>query len=175
MKNPYLPIPMTVRRAQVETTDRMLRTLELSFVNEEDEQAFRYTPVNSVSSPSLERRGSLRNRFLSYGEGSLKFTINKAGVVTTALHQLEEGEEVGIRGPLGILTRSRSLKGRTCSSSAADSHLRRSGPLSSTFPIRTIDRGSRRSRWSTAHGCRVFCSIRKSSPSGRKGEISGSS
>ena len=31
MKNPYLPIPMMVKKALVETIDRMLRTLELKF------------------------------------------------------------------------------------------------------------------------------------------------
>jgi NAD(P)H-flavin reductase len=102
MKNPYLPIPMTVRRAQVETTDRMLRTLELSFVNEEDEKAFRYTP-GQFCELSILGKGEAPFGIASSPteKGSLKFTINKAGVVTTALHQLEEGEEVGIRGPLG--------------------------------------------------------------------------
>ena len=33
MENPYLPIPMVVKKAQVETSDRMLKTLELSFIN----------------------------------------------------------------------------------------------------------------------------------------------
>ena len=93
---------MTVRRAQVETTDRMLRTLELSFVNEEDEQAFRYTP-GQFCELSILGKGEAPFGIASSPteKGSLKFTINKAGVVTTALHQLEEGEEVGIRGPLG--------------------------------------------------------------------------
>jgi sulfhydrogenase subunit gamma (sulfur reductase) len=101
-KNPYLPIPMTVKKAQVETADRMLRTLELKFVYEEDEKAFRYTP-GQFCELSLLGKGEAPFGIASSPteKGSLRFTINKAGVVTTAIHQLEEGDEIGIRGPLG--------------------------------------------------------------------------
>ena len=102
MKNPYLPIPMVVKKAAAETTDRMLRTLELSFVREEDDKAFRYTPGQFCELSVLGKGEAPFGIASSPTEkGSLKFTINKAGVVTTALHQLEEGEEIGIRGPLG--------------------------------------------------------------------------
>ena len=102
MKNPYLPIPMVVKKAQVETSDRMLRTLELSFVNEEDEKAFHFIP-GQFCELSLFGKGEAPFGIASSPteKGSLKFTINKAGVVTTALHQVEEGTPVGIRGPLG--------------------------------------------------------------------------
>jgi NAD(P)H-flavin reductase len=102
MKNPYLPIPMVVKKSQVETSDRMLRTLELSFVNEEDEKAFHFIP-GQFCELSLFGKGEAPFGIASSPteKGSLKFTINKAGVVTTALHQAEEGTPVGIRGPLG--------------------------------------------------------------------------
>ena len=102
MKNPYLPIPMTVKSTQIETSDRMLRTLELTFVNEEDRKAFRFTP-GQFCELSLFGKGEAPFGIASSPteEGSLKFTINKAGVVTTALHQGQAGMEVGIRGPLG--------------------------------------------------------------------------
>jgi NAD(P)H-flavin reductase len=102
MKNPYLPIPMTVKSTQIETSDRMLRTLELAFVNEEDRKAFRFVP-GQFCELSLFGKGEAPFGIASSPteEGSLKFTINKAGVVTTALHQVQEGMEVGIRGPLG--------------------------------------------------------------------------
>jgi sulfhydrogenase subunit gamma (sulfur reductase) len=102
MKNPYLPIPMTVKSTQIETSDRMLRTVELAFVNEEDRKAFRFIP-GQFCELSLFGKGEAPFGIASSPteEGSLKFTINKAGVVTTALHQLQEGMEVGIRGPLG--------------------------------------------------------------------------
>jgi sulfhydrogenase subunit gamma (sulfur reductase) len=102
MKNPYLPIPMVVKKAHVETSDRMLRTLELSFLNKEDEEAFRFIP-GQFCELSLFGKGEAPFGIASSPteKGSLKFTINKAGVVTTALHQVEEGTPVGIRGPLG--------------------------------------------------------------------------
>jgi len=102
MKNPYLPIPMIVKKAQVETTDRMLRSLELGFLKEEDERAFQFIP-GQFCELSIFGKGEAPFGIASAPteKGSLKFTINRAGVVTTALHQIEEGEEVGIRGPLG--------------------------------------------------------------------------
>jgi sulfhydrogenase subunit gamma (sulfur reductase) len=101
-KNPYLPIPMTVKKTQVETVDRMLRTVELKFVNEEDEKTFSYTP-GQFCELSILGKGEAPFGIASSPteKGSLRFTINKAGVVTTAIHQLEEGDEIGIRGPLG--------------------------------------------------------------------------
>lgn len=102
MKNPYLPISMVVKKTNVETTDRMLRTLELSFSNEEDAKSFRFIPGQFCELSVLGKGEAPFGIASSPTEnGSLKFTINKAGVVTTALHHLEEGSEVGIRGPLG--------------------------------------------------------------------------
>src|SRR5512136_610026 len=102
MKNPYLPIPMVVQKATVETSDRMLRTLELGFLKEEDARTFRFVPGQFCELSILGKGEAPFGIASSPSEnGSLKFTINKAGVVTTALHHLEEGAEIGIRGPLG--------------------------------------------------------------------------
>ena len=102
MKNPYLPIPTVVKKTYVETTDRMLRTLDLGFLNEAYEKAFRFTP-GQFCELSLLGKGEAPFGIASSPteNGSLRFTINKAGVVTTALHAIEEGTEIGIRGPLG--------------------------------------------------------------------------
>ncbi len=102
MKNPYLPIPTVVKKALVETSDRMLRTLELRFLNGEDARAFHFIPGQFCELSVLGKGEAPFGIASSPTEnGSLKFTINKAGVVTTALHHIEEGAEVGIRGPLG--------------------------------------------------------------------------
>jgi sulfhydrogenase subunit gamma (sulfur reductase) len=102
MKNLYLPIPMVVKKACIETTDRMLRTIELGFVNQEDEKAFHFTP-GQFCELSILGKGEAPFGIASSPteEDGLKFTINKAGVVTTALHHIEEGAEMGMRGPLG--------------------------------------------------------------------------
>ncbi len=106
---------MVVKSTRVETMDRMLRTLELSFVKEEDEKAFRYTP-GQFCELSILGKGEAPFGIASSPteKGSLKFTINKAGVVTTALHQLEEGEEIGIRGPLGNSYPIHLFEGKEC-------------------------------------------------------------
>ncbi|MBM4278278.1 MAG: heterodisulfide reductase subunit F [Deltaproteobacteria bacterium] len=102
MKNPYLPIPMMVKKAFMETTDRMLRTLELTFQKEEDQKAFEFIPGQFCELSSFGKGEAPFGIASSPTEnGSLKFTINRAGMVTTTLHHIEEGEEVGIRGPLG--------------------------------------------------------------------------
>jgi len=113
MKNPYLPIPMVVKSARIETSDRMLRTVELSFLHEEDRKAFQFTP-GQFCELSLFGKGEAPFGIASAPaeDGSLQFTINKAGVVTTALHQMEEGAEVGIRGPLGNGYPIHLLKGK---------------------------------------------------------------
>jgi hypothetical protein len=69
---------------------------------EEDEKAFHFVP-GQFCELSLFGKGEAPFGIASSPteNGSLKFTINKAGVVTTALHHLEEGTEIGIRGPLG--------------------------------------------------------------------------
>lgn len=102
MKNPYLPIPMILKKAQPETSDRLLRTLELSFKHKEDEESFRFIP-GQFCELSILGKGEAPFGIASspIEKGALKFTINKAGIVTTALHHLEEGSEIGIRGPLG--------------------------------------------------------------------------
>lgn len=102
MNNPYSPIPMVVKKAQMETTDRMLRTLELTFQKEEDKRAFGFIP-GQFCELSLFGKGEAPFGIASSPteNGSLKFTINRAGLVTTALHHIEEGEEIGVRGPLG--------------------------------------------------------------------------
>jgi len=102
MKNPYLPIQMVVKKASVETSDRMLRTLELGLLNEEDGKTFHFTP-GQFCELSIFGKGEAPFGIASSPteNSSLKFTINKAGAVTTALHHIEEGEEIGIRGPLG--------------------------------------------------------------------------
>ncbi len=93
---------MVVKKAYVETTDQMLRTLDLGFLNKADEEAFQFMPGQFCELSVLGKGEAPFGIASSPTEkDSLKFTINKAGVVTTALHHLEEGDEVGLRGPLG--------------------------------------------------------------------------
>jgi sulfhydrogenase subunit gamma (sulfur reductase) len=101
-KNPYQPVPVRVRRGFVESEDRMLKTLDVEFVREEDAGAFPFMP-GQFCELSITGKGEAPFGIASSPteEGFLRFTINKAGIVTTALHYLAEGDQLGLRGPLG--------------------------------------------------------------------------
>ncbi len=102
MKNPYLPIPVKVGKTFIESEDRMLKTLDLLFLNKEDEENFKFMP-GQFCEISIWGKGEAPFGIASSPteRGFLRFTVNRAGVVTTALHYLKDGDEVGIRGPLG--------------------------------------------------------------------------
>ncbi|MCK4468296.1 MAG: FAD/NAD(P)-binding protein [Desulfobacterales bacterium] len=102
MINPYLPYPVRIDEIITETEDKNLKTFRLIFINPDDQEKFSYkagqfaelsvagkgeAPIGIASSPSEK--------------GYLMFTINKVGLVTTALHCMKPGDIIGIRGPLG--------------------------------------------------------------------------
>ncbi len=98
--NCYIPIPMTVNSIREESDDRTLRTLDLGFCNEK--QAFDYLP-GQFCQLSILGKGEAPFGIASSPteKGFLRFTVNRVGVVTTALHYLKQGETIGLRGPLG--------------------------------------------------------------------------
>lgn len=100
--NPYLPVPMRIERVHVETADNMLKTFELAFMRKEDAANFHFRP-GQFCEISVFGKGEAPFGIASSPTepGPLKFTVNKAGVLTTALHDMGEGEIVGLRGPLG--------------------------------------------------------------------------
>jgi len=102
MGNAYLPIPVKVGSIFTESEDRMLKTLDLLFLNKEDEENFKFMP-GQFCEISVWGKGEAPFGIASSPteRGFLRFTVNRAGVVTTALQYLKEGDELGIRGPLG--------------------------------------------------------------------------
>ncbi len=102
VSNPYLPLPARVERTAIETADRMLKTIHLSLTREEDRERFSFRPGQFCQISVLGKGEAPFGIASSPTEnGSLRFTVNRAGVVTTAIHHLEAGDEVGLRGPLG--------------------------------------------------------------------------
>jgi NAD(P)H-flavin reductase len=102
MRNPYIPLPMRIERVVVETDDRNIKTFSLSFLHEEDEANFKYIPGQFAELSVLgEGEAPFGMASSPTQPGRLEFTVSKAGVVTTALHNMEPGEIIGIRGPLG--------------------------------------------------------------------------
>jgi sulfhydrogenase subunit gamma (sulfur reductase) len=112
VKNPYLPLPMKIEKVVVETDDGNIKTFSLSFVNNEDEANFNYIP-GQFAEVSVLGKGEAPFGMASSPTqpGSLEFTVSKVGVVTTALHNMEAGAMVGIRGPLGNGYPLEELKG----------------------------------------------------------------
>jgi NAD(P)H-flavin reductase len=102
VKNPYKPYPVKIDEIIVETDDRNIRTFHLKFLNPEDEAAFRYFP-GQFAEISVPGQGEIPIGIASSPteKGYLKFTVNKAGKVTTYLHNMKPGDIIGVRGPLG--------------------------------------------------------------------------
>ena len=102
MKNPYLPMPMRIRRIFVESDDGMLKTFDLEFMRPEDEEGFSFIP-GQFCVLSVFGKGEAPFGIASapHETGYVRFTVNRTGLVTNALHGLKEGDEVGLRGPLG--------------------------------------------------------------------------
>ena len=112
MCNTYIPIPMKVEKILIENPDRSLRTYDLSFVNEEDKKKFVYMPGQFCEFSILGKGESPFGIASSPTEDGLKFTVSRTGSVTNEIHYLEEGDIVGIRGPMGNWYPLEKLKGQ---------------------------------------------------------------
>lgn len=113
MKNPYLPLPMKLVKNFTETEDKLIHTFTFEFLSEEDEKSFTYTPGQFAEICVFGKGEAPFGIASSPTEpGHLKFSVAKVGVVSTALHLMEEGTIVGIRGPLGNSFPIEELKGK---------------------------------------------------------------
>lgn len=102
MLNPYIPMPVEVIKIVTEVDTKEIKTFRLTFINKEDEANFQYLP-GQFAELSIFGKGESPIGIASSPtqQGYLEFTVQKAGVVTSALHDLEVGTVIGIRGPLG--------------------------------------------------------------------------
>jgi NAD(P)H-flavin reductase len=112
-KNPYVPAPVRVAKIITEVDTKDIKTFRLEFINPEDKQAFSYLP-GQFAELSIFGRGESPIGIASSPTDPdyIEFTVQKAGVVTTALHNLEEGALMGVRGPLGNSWPLDYLKGK---------------------------------------------------------------
>ncbi len=102
MVNPYMPYPVRIDSVITETVDRNLKTYKLVFLNPEDESRFVHR-AGQFAELSIAGKGEIPIGIASSPTetGYLLFTVNKVGLVTSALHQMTPGEVMGVRGPLG--------------------------------------------------------------------------
>jgi NAD(P)H-flavin reductase len=107
MENPYIPMPMNVVKITTEVDTNDIKTFRLTFVSKEDEEKFKYLP-GQFGELSIYGKGESPIGIASSptDPGYVEFTVQRTGalvggIVTTALHDLEEGTQIGLRGPLG--------------------------------------------------------------------------
>ena len=100
--NPYLPMTMTIQRVVDETDDRTIKSFDLAFACADDAARFAYTP-GQFCELSVFGYGEAPFGIASSPteQGFLRFTVKRAGVVTSKLHSLKPGDQIGLRGPLG--------------------------------------------------------------------------
>jgi len=113
--NPYVPYRVVIDQITIENEAQDLKTFDLKFVSPADAERFQYTcgqfaeisilgvgesPIGIASSPM--------------DKGILTFTVKKypTGVVTTSLHNMEVGDEIGVRGPYGNSFPMREMEGQ---------------------------------------------------------------
>ena len=105
--NPYIPMPVEIIKIidEVETHD--IKSFRLKFLNKEDEAKFNYLP-GQFSELSIYGKGESPIGIASSPTeaGYVEFTVQRAGaiqpgLVTAALHEMDEGAKIGLRGPLG--------------------------------------------------------------------------
>ena len=102
MDNPYLPYPVRIDEIITETEDKNLKTFKLVFLNESDEEKFMFQ-AGQFAELSIAGKGEIPIGIASSPteKGFLKFTVNKVGLVTSHLHNMNVGDIMGVRGPLG--------------------------------------------------------------------------
>jgi sulfhydrogenase subunit gamma (sulfur reductase) len=102
MQNPYIPVPVEVVKIVTEVDTKDIKTFRFAFLKKEDEAAFGYLP-GQFAELSIFGKGESPIGIASSPTqpGYLEFTVQRAGVVTSALHEMEVGAAMGVRGPLG--------------------------------------------------------------------------
>ena len=102
MVNPYKPYPVRIDQIITETEDRNLKTYKFVFLDPEDEQRFSYHS-GQFGELSIAGKGEIPIGIASSPteKGYVMFTVNKVGLVSSYLHNMKEGEVMGVRGPLG--------------------------------------------------------------------------
>lgn len=113
MRNTYIPYPVRIKQTRVETEDKMLKSFLFEFLSEVDAEAFAYTP-GQFAELSVSGYGEIPIGIASSPtEGKdLLFTVNKVGSVSNRLHTMQEGDIMGVRGPLGNSYPLKSMEGK---------------------------------------------------------------
>lgn len=102
MENIYLPHLAQITSIQQETPD--IKTFKLAFADSSIGAFFNYKPGQFVEFSVIgegEAPFCLANSPTRLPQGLLECSVKRMGKVTQALHNLDIGDQVGIRGPYG--------------------------------------------------------------------------
>ena len=112
-QNPYIPITMKLIKNLCETEDKLINTFTLEFLSKEDEENFKYMPGQFAELSAYGQGEAPFGIATSPTEpGIIKFSVAKVGCVSNALHLMEEGTMVGVRGPMGNYYPMEEFKGK---------------------------------------------------------------
>ena len=101
MRNPYEPVSVKIERVTVENDARDLKTFDLSFTDPSARKSFEFLP-GQFGFLSILGVGEAPFGIASApSEELIKYTVKRVGTFTTALHELEPGTVIGMRGPWG--------------------------------------------------------------------------
>ena len=113
--NPYLPMPARIDTITVENDEKDLKTFRLALSNEADAKTFIHQ-CGQFAMLSVAGVGEIPVGIASspLDKGHIEFTIKRypTGKVTSALHDLSEGDTIGLRGPMGNGFPTGDLKGK---------------------------------------------------------------
>lgn len=109
--NQYLPMVCTVKKVIKETHN--IVSLQLVIDDEKKRKNFIYEPgqVGQISVFGFGESTFVINSPVS-NKDYLQFSIMKAGVNTTAIHNLSQGEKVGLRAPMGNWFPYKDMEGK---------------------------------------------------------------
>lgn len=113
VENPYLPYPVRIDDIEVAVEDNSLKTFKFVFLNEGDEEKFAYV-AGQFAELSIPGVGEIPIGIASspVEKGYVKFTVNKAGKVSSYLHNMKVGDTMGLRGPMGNWYPWETLEGK---------------------------------------------------------------
>lgn len=111
MKNPYLPEIATIKEIIQETPN--IKTFRVTLDDQDKMASFEFNPgqVGQLSVFGVGESTFVINSPPTRKE-FLQFSVMRAGEVTTRLHALKAGDQIGVRAPLGNSFPVQEMKGK---------------------------------------------------------------
>jgi sulfhydrogenase subunit gamma (sulfur reductase) len=114
-ENPYIPSRVRIEKVTVENDEKDLKTFRFTFLDKADETRFSHK-CGQFAMLSVPGMGEIPIGIASspLDKGYIEFTVKRypTGLVTTALHDMTEGDIMGVRGPLGNSFPLEAMTGR---------------------------------------------------------------